>query len=227
MKHPVLIAPSLLSADFANLRDDVLRCQNAGAEVLHLDVMDGHFVPNITFGPMVVAALRPHSTMIFDCHLMIENPDAYIPAFANAGADWISVHVEECKHLHRTLGLIRSHGCKAGIVLNPSTPLEYAFAAAADCDFILLMSVNPGFGGQSFIPSLLQRARLLRDWLDAHGCTHVQIEVDGGVKADNTAEVVAAGVNIIVSGSGIFSGNLEANIAAIRSAAEQHQSTWA
>lgn len=223
MPHPIHIAPSLLSANFARLEDDVRICQQAGAEILHVDVMDGHFVPNITIGPLVVEALRPITTMTLDCHLMIENPDAYIPAFAKAGADWISVHVEASRHLHRSLALIREHGCRPGIVLNPSTPLEYAFAAAEssnNCEYILLMSVNPGFGGQKFISSFLKRAAILRHWLDSNGLAQVEIEVDGGLKADNTAEIVRAGANLLVSGSGIFSGDIAGNIAAIRKAAQ-------
>ncbi|MBL7975768.1 MAG: ribulose-phosphate 3-epimerase [Candidatus Kapabacteria bacterium] len=218
---PVLLAPSLLSANFANLQHDVLRCENSGAEVLHIDVMDGHFVPNITIGPLVVNALRPVSKMIFDCHLMIENPDMYVPDFAKAGADWISVHVEASRHLHRSIALIKDVGCKAGIVLNPITPLSYAYSAAEYCDFILLMSVNPGFGGQAFIQSFLQRASELRQWLDNQGLHHVQIQVDGGIKIDNAAEAVKAGANILVSGSGVFSGNLEENIKSLRASALQ------
>lgn len=220
MSHSIKLAPSLLSADFSQLRTDVQRCEQAGADILHIDVMDGHFVPNITIGPLVVDALRKHSNLIFDCHLMIENPDAYIPAFAQAGANWISVHVETCNHLHRTLSSIKSLGCKAGIVLNPLTPLEYAFSAAHDVDFILLMSVNPGFGGQSFISSFLQRCATLRSCLDSHNLSHVEIEVDGGVKIDNLRDVLDAGANLIVSGSGIFSGSIEDNIAAMRRIAE-------
>lgn len=220
MKRTISIAPSLLSADFSYLRNDVLTCQNAGAEILHIDVMDGHFVPNITIGPLVVQALRQHSTMIFDCHLMIENPDSYIPAFAKAGANWISVHVEAVPHLHRTLSLIKELGCKSGIVLNPVTPLEYAYACAEYCDFILLMSVNPGFGGQAFISSFLERCSKLRNWLDTNNLSSVQIQVDGGVTKHNAKEIVGAGAEILVSGSGIFSGDIATNISEIRSAGE-------
>ncbi|MBS1536820.1 MAG: ribulose-phosphate 3-epimerase [Bacteroidetes bacterium] len=220
MHHPLKLAPSLLSADFANLERDVRLCETAGADILHIDVMDGHFVPNITIGPLIVRAIRSKTSLPFDCHLMIENPDRYIPAFAEAGADWISVHVEECKHLHRTLGLIHELGKKAGIVLNPATPLEFAYSAAEHCDFILLMSVNPGFGGQSFIPSFLHRCNTLRTHLDTHGLAHVEIEVDGGVKIDNSAQIYYAGANILVSGSGLFSGDLKENMRLMRCQSE-------
>ncbi len=221
MKHPVLIAPSLLSADFAQLAAEVQRCEQLGADVLHVDVMDGHFVPNITIGPLVVKALRAHTSMPFDCHLMISNPDLYISHFAAAGANWISVHVEACPHLHRTLQLIKDCGCRAGVVLNPATPLEHAYAAAEHCDFILLMSVNPGFGGQQFISSFLHRARSLRNWLDDNGFAHVEIEVDGGVSPTNAAAIVAAGANILVSGNALFSGDMSMNMRALRLAVSE------
>ena len=217
MKHPLIIAPSLLSSDFSQLKSEVQRCEQAGADILHVDVMDGHFVPNITIGPLIVEAIRPHTNLPLDCHLMISNPDAYIPAFAKAGADWISVHVEACPHLHRTVGMIKNLGKKAGIVLNPSTPIEFALEAAKDVDFILLMSVNPGFGGQAFIPHVLEKSRKLRLYLDENGLEHVELEIDGGIKPDMTKEVMEAGINIIVSGSGIFSGDLAKNIAIMKS----------
>lgn len=208
----ILIAPSLLSADFANLERDVLRCENAGAEVLHIDVMDGHFVPNITIGPLVVNALRPKSKMIFDCHLMISNPDQYVPHFAEAGADWISIHVETTNHLHRSIELIKKNGAKAGVVLNPLTPLTTVYDAMEYVDFVLLMSVNPGFGGQSFIPSFLKKCETLKNFLVKNSLDSISIEVDGGVKLSNVRDVVSAGATLIVSGSGLFSGNLEQNI---------------
>jgi len=219
--HPIQLAPSLLSANFANLQSDIQRCEAGGAEILHIDVMDGHFVPNITIGPLVVNALRPITSMILDCHLMIENPDKYIPDFAKAGADWISVHVEASRHLHRSLSLIKDVGCRPGIVLNPITPLSYAFAAAEYCEFILLMSVNPGFGGQAFIQSFYQRSSELREWLNNNGLEHVQVQVDGGIKIANAEQAVNAGANILVSGSGVFSGDLENNLRLLRSAANK------
>ena len=214
----IQIAPSLLSCDFANLESEVKKCEQFGADILHVDVMDGHFVPNITIGPLIVEAIRPHSKLPIDCHLMIENPDNYIEAFAKAGADYISVHAEACNHLHRSLSLIKENGCNAGVVLNPLTPIEYALEAAEYVDFVLLMSVNPGFGGQSFIENFLERCRILRDYLDENDLSHVDIEVDGGVKASNIAEVVNAGANMIVSGSGLFKGDFEQNMNDMRSA---------
>lgn len=212
MTSQIKIAPSLLSADFANLERDVKICESAGAEILHVDVMDGRFVPNITIGPLIVKALRPHTKMEIDCHLMIVEPDKYIADFAEAGADYISVHAEASPHLHRTLSFIRSFGKKAGVALNPITPLSYAISAAEYCDFILLMSVNPGFGGQAFINNYFQRAKELREYLDSKALSHVEIEIDGGVKIENCKEIADAGASILVSGSGLFSGDLRENI---------------
>ncbi|MCB0702458.1 MAG: ribulose-phosphate 3-epimerase [Candidatus Kapaibacterium sp.] len=216
MNHQLKIAPSLLACDFSNLESEVKNCEKYGADILHVDVMDGHFVPNITIGPLIVKSIKPHTSLPIDCHLMITNPDDYIDDFADAGADYISVHAEVCNHLHRTLTKIKERNCKAGIVLNPVTPLQFAYDAAEYCDFILLMSVNPGFGGQSFIPSFLEKCTKLREHLDRNGLNHVEIEVDGGVKIDNIREVVNAGANMIVSGSGLFKGDLEKNIREMR-----------
>ena len=221
MTKNIKIAPSLLSADFANLANEVKKCETNGADILHIDVMDGHFVPNITIGPMITAAIRPLTNLILDCHLMITNPENYIEEFVKAGADWISVHVEVQYHLNRTLSLIKNHGVKAGIALNPVTPLEYAYNAAEYCDFILLMSVNPGFGGQSFIPSFLKRCEDLKSYLIKNNLENVEIEVDGGVKNDNVEEIVKAGADILVSGSGLFHGNFSENISKMRIKAEQ------
>jgi ribulose-phosphate 3-epimerase len=208
----IKIAPSLLSADFANLGRDVKLLDEYGSDIIHLDIMDGHFVPNITFGPQIVKSIRAYTKLPFDVHLMIEDADKYIPEFVNAGADMISVHSEASRHLHRSIGLIKSYGKLAGIVLNPVTPLEFAFQAAEYCDFILLMSVNPGFGGQSFIKSFLNRCETLANFLDKNGLGNVEIEVDGGINSDNIKDVANAGANIIVSGSGVFSGDIKENI---------------
>ncbi len=214
--HPIRIAPSLLAADLLNIERDVLACQAAGADILHVDVMDGHFVPPITFGPAFVERLRSITTMPLDVHLMVTNPDHQVEQFAAAGAHWISVHAEVTPHLHRTLNRIKSLGCKAGIVLNPATPLEYAFEAAGDADFVLLMSVNPGYGGQAFIPSFLGRCQRLRSWLNANGFARVEIEVDGGIKVENARQAIDAGANVLVSGSGVFGGNIQERVAELR-----------
>ena len=218
IKHKLKIAPSLLSANFAYLADDIKKCEKGKADLLHFDSMDGHFVPNISIGPMLVKAVRSVTKMPISCHLMIENPDKYVADFIDAGANYVSVHVENNYHLHRTLSLIKSHGAKAGIALNPVTPLSYAFEAAEYCDFILLMSVNPGFGGQKFISSFLNRAENLRTFLDHNGLDSVEIEVDGGIKADNAKEAFDAGANILVSGTGVFGGDVVENIQKIREA---------
>lgn len=199
----IKIAPSILSADFSNLIHDVLKVERGGADLLHIDVMDGHFVPNITIGPLIVEALRPKSNLIFDVHLMIENPDAYIPAFAKAGADIISVHSEACRHLHRTIQNIKSHGIKAAVALNPATSLESLEYIIEDIDMVLLMSVNPGFGGQSFIKNTLSKIKRLREMADSRGLD-LDIEVDGGINLNNIRQVVEAGANVLVAGSAIF-----------------------
>jgi ribulose-phosphate 3-epimerase len=203
MNKKIQIAPSILSADFGRLAEEIRLVETAGADVIHVDVMDGHFVPNITIGPMVVKALRSVTKLPLDVHLMIEFPDRYIEPFARAGASWLTVHVEACAHLHRTINAIKAHGIKAGAVLNPATPpstLEYVLA---DLDLVLVMSVNPGFGGQHFIPSSLDKIRCLRKLLT--GLDHyVPIEVDGGVNSQTIEAVVSAGADICVAGSAIF-----------------------
>ncbi len=199
----IQIAPSILSADFGRLAEEVRSVEMAGADVIHVDVMDGHFVPNITIGPMVVKALRSVTKLPLDVHLMIEFPDRYIEAFAQAGASWLTVHVEACTHIHRTINAIKAYGIKAGAVLNPATPpstLEYILA---DLDLVLVMSVNPGFGGQHFIPSSLDKIRHLRKLL-ASLDHYVPIEVDGGVNSQTIETVVSAGADICVAGSAIF-----------------------
>ena len=216
MSNKYKIAPSILSADFANLGRDIKTLSEAGADIVHVDVMDGQFVPNITIGPLIVSAIRPYTNLPIDVHLMIEKPDSYLEAFAQAGADYISVHAEEVKHLHRSLSKIKELNCKAGVVLNPVTPLSFSLEAAEYSDFILLMSVNPGFGGQSFIESFYKKASELRNELNRRGLEKVAIEVDGGVKLDNCKKVAEAGADWLVSGSGLFSGNLVENIAKLR-----------
>ncbi|MBC6314797.1 ribulose-phosphate 3-epimerase [Listeria grandensis] len=197
------IAPSILSADFANLAADIKEVEEYGADYIHVDVMDGHFVPNITFGPSVVKAIRPVTKLPLDVHLMIENPDKYIPEFAKAGADYISVHVEACPHLHRTLQLIRSFDVKAGVVLNPATPIETIQHVLEEVDLILFMTVNPGFGGQSFIKEVLPKITAAKKMIAEKGL-QIEIEVDGGVDDKTAPLCVAAGVDVFVAGSYIY-----------------------
>lgn len=199
----VQIAPSILSADFAALGDAIARVERGGADLIHVDVMDGHFVPNITIGPPVVKSLKKVARVPLDVHLMIEDPDRYIEAFAAAGADMLSVHVEVLPHLHRTVHAIKALGVKAGVVLNPSTPVGSLEEIAGDVDFVLVMSVNPGFGGQTFIPRSESKVRAVRDLLDRAG-NSAPIEVDGGIDATNAARIVAAGARILVAGNAIF-----------------------
>ncbi|MDR1774038.1 MAG: ribulose-phosphate 3-epimerase [Clostridioides sp.] len=212
----MILAPSILSADFARLLEDVQKVEKAGCEYLHIDVMDGHFVPNITLGPDIVKSLRTDVDMVFDAHLMIENPDNYIKNFVEAGCDIITVHQEACVHLHRTIQNIKSYGIKAGVSINPATPVSTLENIIYDVDMVLLMSVNPGFGGQSFIPVVLDKIKQLKKMIDEKGLK-VDIEVDGGVKASNIADVVSAGANVIVAGSAIFSsGNIEQAVEELR-----------
>ena len=202
----IKLAPSILSADFARLLEDVKKVESAGCEYLHIDVMDGHFVPNITLGPGIVKSLRKDVNMVFDAHLMIENPDNYIKEFVEAGCDIIVVHQEACKHLHRTIQNIKSYNIKAGVALNPATPIETIKHVLEDVDMVLIMTVNPGFGGQSFIESTIPKIKELKSIIDSKNLK-VDIQVDGGIKPETVDKVVDAGANIIVAGSAIFNSN--------------------
>ena len=197
------LAPSILSADFARLGEQVRLASEGGGSVIHVDIMDGHFVPNLTIGPPVLRSLRKVTQLPLDCHLMIENPDDYIPAFAEAGADWISVHQEACRHLNRTLHLIKGHDCLAGVVINPATPVETLSEVLDIVDYVLVMSVNPGFGAQKFIPSTLHKMRRLAELRSERGLNY-RIEVDGGVALETVGEVVRAGAEILVAGNAVF-----------------------
>jgi len=212
------IAPSILSADFSRLGDEVRAVEKAGADVIHVDVMDGRFVPNITIGPVVVESIRKVTKLPLDVHLMIEDADRYIKDFADAGADFLTVHVEACRHLNRTIQLIKENGARAGVVLNPATSLSSLEEILHDVDLILLMSVNPGFGGQQFIPSLEDKILNMREIMNQYE-QDFDLEVDGGIKASNAGAVKKAGANVLVAGSAIFnSKNYEKAIAALRSA---------
>ncbi|MDF2039661.1 ribulose-phosphate 3-epimerase [Cytobacillus oceanisediminis] len=199
----VKIAPSILSADFSKLGEEIKDVEHGGADYIHVDVMDGHFVPNITIGPLIVDAIRPVTKLPLDVHLMIEDPDNYIEAFANAGADYITVHAEACKHLHRTIHFIKSFGVKAGVVLNPATPVNMIEHVIDDIDMVLLMSVNPGFGGQKFIHGVLPKIEAVKKMADAKGL-NIEIEVDGGVNEETAQLCIEAGANVLVAGSAIY-----------------------
>ena len=221
------LAPSILSANFARLAEDAKAALEGGGTLLHLDIMDGHFVPNITVGPPVVASLRKAlPDVVFDCHLMIENPDNYIPAFAEAGANWISVHQEACVHLHRTLQLIESHGCKPAVVINPATPVHMLDEVLDRVHHVLVMSVNPGFGGQTFIPGSLGKIKTLAEVRESLGLSF-RIEVDGGVALDTVEDIVRAGAELLVAGNAVFGhGDIRENarrlLGAARAAIARH-----
>lgn len=202
-----LLSPSILSADFSKLGEEILQLEEGGADYIHLDIMDGHYVPNISFGPAIIKQLRNITKLPFDVHLMIDRPERYIKDFVDAGADIITVHPESTIHLHRVVQMIKGHGLKAGVTLNPATPLEAIDYVLEDIDMVLIMTVNPGFGGQSFIESMKEKIRKLRNIIDSRGLD-IKIEVDGGVKLDNAREILDCGADIIVVGSGIFDGDI-------------------
>ena len=211
MEKKIIIATSLLAADFSILKEEITNIENAGAEYLHLDVMDGNFVPNISFGPVVIKSLRAHSNLIFDVHLMIENPDKYVADFVDAGADIICVHVESTKHLNRTIQLIKSYKKKVGVALNPSTSLDTIKYDLDNIDMVLIMTVNPGFGGQKFIPQMLQKIKELRKI-----APNIDIQVDGGINDEISKLVIEAGANVLVAGSYVFNGNYKDKIDSLR-----------
>jgi ribulose-phosphate 3-epimerase len=213
------LAPSILASDFAHLADQVERATAGGAGVIHVDIMDGHFVPNLTMGPPLVKSLRQATRLPLDCHLMIDNPDQFIAEFADAGADWISVHQEACPHLNRTLHLIKQHNCRAGVVINPATPVDTLCEVLDIVDYVLVMSVNPGFGGQKFLPGTLHKMRRLSE-IRSERAYQYRIEVDGGIALETVAQVVQAGAEILVAGNAVFGkGDAKANAEALLEAA--------
>ncbi|HTV82313.1 MAG TPA: ribulose-phosphate 3-epimerase [Acidobacteriaceae bacterium] len=215
------LVPSILSADFARLAEEIAAAERGGGSVIHVDVMDGHFVPNITVGPPIVQSLRKHTKLPLDCHLMIENPDEFIPAFAEAGASWVSVHYEACRHLHRSLQLIAQHGMKPGVVINPATKTELLIPVLGMVHHVLVMSVNPGFGGQEFIPYALNKIRRLKELRQEMG-HQFRIEVDGGVAHDTVKSVVEAGAELLVAGNAVFGeGHAERDARALLEAAQE------
>jgi ribulose-phosphate 3-epimerase len=219
--HPVELLPSILSADFAHLADEVARAERGGGTTIHVDIMDGHFVPNITIGPPVVKSLRKATKLPLDCHLMIENPNDFIAAFADAGANWVSVHYEACTHLHRSLELIIHHGMKPGVVINPATRVDLLIDILPMVHHVLVMSVNPGFGGQEFIPFSLKKIARLAELREELGLTF-KIEVDGGVAHDTVAQVVKAGAELLVAGNAVFgAGHAEKDARALLDAARE------